>query len=449
MTATCKLDTDDYTFNMLTGTFYLSDDPFEFEAEPNTWITFSLKSSSVAATNRTALRVLDNIKRVVNNYNEDPTVNDGCWLTLQSDGEAAKRALVTDISYKIGSEGGRTPLLTRDGAFLELAVLVGEFEDTATSYTLTINNMGTGTASTEVSIASAQGYSTNGARIVSLSVKPDADMSEFWCGLRDIKEGLTYFDPVWECEAGTLISADSSKVTEAEATPISGSNNAIKCTFATTSTLAERFKITMGQVATAGFEEDMNGRYIVLCKIKGSATETIRVQLRAGINYSSSDLEIVGDSYITFTSSSVYKYFPIGYVEIGDRGAAGASGLPQWKMSVWAAEVGTVADVYFDHLVLMPADHFVHANAGANIPVYGSTNYLSVRTNEQDVVYGVAFDTAVTPIYYSFTPEVVDWKTPGTDFAVVFSCMNVDGCSKTLTGDLTFTVRDRYFSSEV
>jgi hypothetical protein len=220
-----------------------------------------------------------------------------------------------------------------------------------------------------------------------------------WAGFRDVHQGSTDFNPVWECENGTL-GADAAIAGDPTASPDPAAGAKVRVTFATVSTLANRLGITVAQGAVHGSHNYHHnaGRYLVLCRCKVTAGAVAGLQLRAGYanNTSSAPCEEV---YVT---NSDWRLIPLGEVTIpplGYRSAvADVDYVGQAQLQFYAELVtGTpgVDRLELDALCLVPSEHLAVCEGAEVQNVALDPRPASWHVLEDDTTLAVAMRNGV------------------------------------------------------
>lgn len=447
MTAYLQLDTtrSSLTMDLFDGTFYVSDEGFEIDfTDEESWLVFTLKSTDTAANNRTAMRTLDAIYRTVKKYQEFDHWNDSCWITWRSDGEGNKRALVTDMTYKMISQATKTPLLTSGGAFLELAIKHLGWEDggATTSYSLNLTNMDH--IGDYYYNSSAQGSATKGGRLsVTVTPQSGAGFTKVWVGIREKNNGATNFNPLIECESGTTQNS-STITTDTNAHPGGAGNTCIETSFATTNSLVSRMHVSLGAITS--YETEYYGKYLILVRMRNVSTAVTRVQLHYGLSTDTHSLK--GEVYVQGTN---YLFYPMGFVSIPpvtNKGSAfGYSGADLYgdeiDFALWATRLSGSGEMRFDCIVLMPAEHLGITESSVGIGLGGS--YAAISKLENGQILSKQRNTAG---YEIVVPETIDWDIPPAEWVLVLAA-NLDTASQLSNySTVAVSVRDTFQSFE-
>jgi len=298
------------------------------------------------------------------------------WLGWKPEGGEEIRTLVTDGNLVIQSDpgaGGLGPLLNSDGfVYGALALQHMPWWEHTSNVSGTLNQMGVCGSVWMPSITSGDlpgrisffGIDTlNG-------VTP---LNDFWIGIRPTYGGTATFNPLWECELGTMGTAGyGSAVAEA-----SSSNGTIMRTnFGGTAAgagaaMLQRLRISVYQALGTEFTDDMVGKYLVLARMKCGASTECLVDLYQGLGQIGSDpmgIELVGETKVTNT---VYKLIELGQVQIPPFGIkmfdSGVAGAMDTNLYIYAQRLSGTSTLSIDCLILIPSEHMLTIkNAGIN-----------------------------------------------------------------------------------
>lgn len=354
-----------------------------------TWTTFDLVSHETDATFRSKLYQIDRNTEYAQNYASDPTNSDVIYLTWASDGEESRRTPVFDMTYELLPEENFTGMLGRNVGKLRLAVQHPPYWEAATAATFrgTLPTLGGTMKITQAELSYP-------ARIGTFIVAGYNDefgfsLEKFWAGIRDTRQGLAYFNPVWECEKGSLYT-DASTGTAASVS----NGSVVNVTFATGTTMVKRFEVQTYNISTASYS-DYVGRYLVLSRMKliGTAAE-IAVELRHGWLGETGMEASVGQTYLSMVDNASlvnYNLIPLGVVDVpptGDRNqAASVNLMSRYGLAVYAERLGTAGTAVFDCFILIPTDHMLVIGSAIIHDFTGRS--LKAYVGEEDTSYAV------------------------------------------------------------
>jgi hypothetical protein len=353
--------------------------PFGIQASslgyPQVVETLSLATFGCQDEIRAAIRELEEFLENAKSYMDDPVDGDPHWLEWRSKGEAGKRALVCGGTWQWYS---RPPsawqMIDGEVLLLKLALTrhpLWEDVDEASDDTggVPLSSVGGTWAFT-----ATEGRVPARLQQVQLTNETDQQaviLTDLWMGWRQENEGLTAFDPLWECEEsrhGIFTSADVAEQADANASPVGGGGDVARVTF-TDDELNQHLYIRVYDVlgGTAVDASHFAGRYLVLCRCKSSDTsEDVIVQMRSGYTYSNSWMT---HDPIAITSSQ-YLYYELGEVQIPAPGLWGPTSTTTFDLecalftiALWAGSptwgTGNTHYLDLDCLVLIPTDYFI------------------------------------------------------------------------------------------
>lgn len=409
------------------------------------WTTFDLVSTTTDEIFRQEMWKLDYLRDNALRWGSDATNSDPVHLFWNVDGETiGRRSIVHDISYEVNTEEVLNANLGLDAAKVRLAVQHNPYwESTLLSDIAgTVSDLG----GTVVIPLTDTSYPSRIKYLNLIGWSGDglfSDRTKAWVGIRDYRNGVSGFIPVWEAEAGT-VATDASGTADAAAR----GGTAIRISFATETDMVKRFSVKWSDIGTASFDH-LTGRYLVLGRLKLSAgTVEVATELRHGWLGQAGLESSLGVTYLSAVTNPEYvnyNFVPLGVAEIpptGDRDAIASTGgtaapLRSYGLALYAERLSGAGTMNFDCFVLMPADHLFIASQTA----ISFTNGASTRvyTGNDDIPYAVKYSIAdyYGNIEYSFE----NWNLPPGGGVMVF--VSQAGTFHALDG--TVTVSGNYF----
>lgn len=366
--------------------------------------TLALVATGTESTIRTAINSLMTLVERVRLWHSDPTRSNSIWLEAASEGETVKRALIYDMVLEIG-DGDFTPLLSVGGIGVRLVITRHPLWESLPGS----NSNDSGAISCWGGVTSSSAFGLLGGdvstRIGRLQVQETTgDTYELWAGIRPSNYGVTNWVSTWELESGS-----AGTDTAASAASDASNGSEMRCTFATTASMAARVTIAVSNViTTASVQDDAIGRYLVLLRCKTDAG-TVGLRLYQGIGTTASDHAPVSEEvYITNTA---YKLIPLGEIVIppfGFRALTPAGFQDPGRVALQLrAEVASGAPSKFDMdaLAMVPAEHMIYARA---LPTNGTgTTYFI--THEDDSTQVIGTDTAGAVMLGEYTMRDFYW----------------------------------------
>jgi hypothetical protein len=397
------------TLNFLTGTLILKDGTWSPKtAVESVWETMELFSNASSANIRTAYDQLEDLFKAGRKYKDSPIEATPVWLTWQSKDETTKRSLVLDGTIEILSSLISGPMMGKNRINLRVAIQRQRIFEAASSSAYApgaLSNTGG-----KATLASLGGIEDG--RIASLiisSATAAAALSRIWVGLRPLRNGTTGFISLWECENGTVNYGNPGPDTEKIDDQTASSAHSVRVNF-TMPTLNWRDTIYLSDIASTNLD-DFVGRYLVLGRIKVDAADTqVMIQLQHGwMGFSRGS--IVGTTYISGQTS--WKLVELGQVQLPPTGYRGTgptigSGLGDYALKLYAERISISGLLYFDCLILIPAEHLCVIN-GTSVGLSGGEAAAYVNPLEGDqYAIGAQSNDILGNIEYSFT----DWQFP-------------------------------------
>lgn len=335
--------------------------------------TFSLQAVGCPEDIRLAVKCLEVFLEGAAAHMDDPLVENAHWLEWSAGGEDPKRSLVTGGAISPLSGVGHWPMLSDERLNLTLALTRHPLWENATAETDTESAVSTvgGTwtfAATPGRVPARISHMMLRDNSGGIYAGADADLTTFWMGWRPEYEGLTGFDPVWECEStaiagghSTILDVADTADTAYDATYHNGYG--VTTTF-TDTVMEERISIAVHDVVaddTAKYQ-DFVGRYLVLarCWIDDDTKSAI-LQMRHG--YDETTARIACDPIVVTHETA--RYVELGTIQIPPPGlwpprTPTSLGDQISSFTIWLHSQNVDAtSMTIDCLVLIPADYFV------------------------------------------------------------------------------------------
>lgn len=404
------------------------------------WTTFDLVSTTTDEVFRQEIWKLDYLRDKALRWGSDASNSEPVNLFWTVDGETVgRRSVVNDISYEVNSEEVLNANLGIDAAKVRLAVQHNPYWESTllSSFAGTVSDLG----GTIVIPLTDTNYPS---RIKYLNLTGWAGdefwttRTKAWAGIRDYRNGVSGFIPVWEAEAGTN-GTDTASTADANAR-----GGTVKITsFATTTTMAKRFDVKWSQVATANYDH-LTGHYLVLGRMKLSAgTVECAAELRHGWLGEAGLESSLGVTYLSAVTNPELVNFnlvPLGIAEIpptGDReaiasGDGGASSpMKSYGLALYAERLSGAGSMSFDCFVLIPADHLFIASQTA----IHSSNGSSTRayTGNDDINYAIKH--TIANLYGNIEYSFENWNVPAGGGVMVLAAQS--GTIHLLSGTIT------------
>lgn len=312
-------------------------------------------------------RQLRDFERKAAEYHSDMLNNDPITLCLQQ-GDDENHTVVIDAELRQIPFVGTNPWLDENGDQISKWQLrlhrmpYWEAITPATDLSSNVSTWGGGGAI----------YNTKGTRHarIDYGYLNHTGVGRAWLGIRKARRGINYYEPVIEIEDGSDDGDDTSFVTETGAS--GGTPNCAEITFATQEALVERAHIELYQWATSTYEDHYIGRYLVIGRMKASASGAkFGVQLRHGWSQSG---QFAANNEILFEDTG-WRAVPLGVIQLPPTpvphfGSSVPQDITQYSLRVFAERpVGVAQTLFFDGFVLMPTDHLLSIT---RVPSVGS-----------------------------------------------------------------------------
>jgi hypothetical protein len=346
-------------------------------------------------------------------YINDPTEDTPVWLHAKLDNETGeRRALVRNIQVQYGASWYGDEATVNDIP-VTITVIREPYWESTTARDMPASAALSGAAveydytAAGASVAAHDIVGDVGARIDHLSILGDTgdDAHEnAWIGLRsDAKADTTYFDPIWECEDGTLAGAvaTSDAVTEPNtASPGGGSGVYVVGTPTADNTWELYLSHRVSNTGVAvGNVDSLIGTFLWLLRSKVVASNVFEVQVRFGV---------FGLAYADYIRGPIVEidHTDWKYTEMG------VSSLPIWdiqgysswndnnllwnhEFQIWARRTSGSDNIHLDCVCPIPVDEgFLHySNAlDAGVTYYVSffdspKRILSMLTVDKNNIY--------------------------------------------------------------
>lgn len=349
------------------------------------------------------------------------------WWNEQSEGESAKRSLITGFSLRPLTDNVQNPqVLEANGARYRCVITHrAEAEET------TPDNYTTGTSPTIGGGQWAPGIDAAKAtfehRIGHIKLTPSAQIEKWWIGIRPfwyIGETALSFSPEAYFTSGVAVDSDSAVIDDSANGATGTAPNTLRTSFSTDATLITRgYKLLYTPSAVVS----MRGRYTVLARFRLTNPSTTRVGFRIGMSF-----RTPGSKYFTadwqqvryFGMSSNYTDYTL--VEIGEIQIPPAP----WRYDMaiepvefneyinFAAErIEGTGQLYCNGFILMPADHQIICENGIST----SAIPLHIFTHEDFAIDALAVQTSNDEVQSRFEVTVRSWRFPRYGGIIVFA----------------------------
>lgn len=415
------------------------------ETDEGVWETFEIAKVDTDANIRALIIRLQKYFALARRWTGDTIENAPITITKGSDGETARIAYLMNGDARVSASGVSSAWLGFGKAVIIVSVLRTEWEDS------TANTATSGALSTNGGIYIPSLNDGDMLQRISKLVLTNNTSNTFgkiWLGIRRTRNGTAGFISKWEAElAGSLFSADTTVSADATA---SGSSR-IGITFATTANMADRFSVTVDDVASTLFN-DFSGKYLVLGRIKlSSATDEMRVRLSQGVFYSGGvyRFSTVGEVYLSAVDNGNLVYWNL--IELGTinlppadnrNGIHTVGDALKYAGILFSAErISVAGTLYVDEFILIPIDGLLTITEANVSGLLGAE--MRVYTDPLGNVISYAAHGA-TPALVGLPAVVQSWGWPHDGGLIVVACQKNTDHELSLTTTLAFEIYPRW-----
>lgn len=399
------------SYDLLTGAIKLySTGWYVRSTGPETWTeTYTLIGEGTDASIIAAAYIIDDIIFRSNRWQENKTESESVWIWQYGDTEDAKRALIYNIEFLPVPRANLTPLLGNGGAFYQLAITRGEWEQSTESIDATATNISAYAG--KINYDSAAFTGGEYARLSKMTLVGRSDsgaLDRMWLGIRPVYDGYSSFDPVWGAQDAHYTDGSTGGGTVAGAYP-SGVENCQVCDF-TSEAYAARFWIRLDDILSSDYDH-MIGEYLALARYQVTAASTeIYVGLHQGIgNYSAT-----GPIQWVENTNSLWRFLPMGIVQIpGPSYRAAASGdnyVRNFNLVFYAGRYSGAGNLNVDSILLVPRTHFFYSE-GSALTDAGTPTETILYTHEDMENEALSFDSSGY-VDKVLKKETRNWKAP-------------------------------------
>lgn len=363
------------------------------------------------------------------------------WWNMQSEGESAKRSLITGYSLRPLTDNIQNPHTLQSSKTTARYRCVithrAEFEETAADNyaTGTSPNLGGGQWAPGVDAAKA----TFDHRISHIKLTPSTQIEKWWIGIRPlwyIGETALSFDAEAYFTSGVAIDSDSAIIDDSSNGALGTAPNTARTSFATDATMINRaYKLLYTPSAVAS----MRGRYTVLARFRLTNPSTTRVGFRIGMSF-----RTPGSKYFTadwqqsryFGMSSNYTNYTlaeIGEIQIPPAPYRYDMAIEPVEFNEYinmaAERIEGTGQLYFNGFILMPADHQIICENG----IATSAIPLHIFTHEDFAIDAFAVQASNDEVQSRFEVTPRNWRFPRYGGIMVFAGQTDTSHVKTAT----------------
>jgi len=362
------------------------------------------------------------------------------WWNEQSEGENAKRSLITGFSLRPLTDDRQNPQVLEEKWARYRCVIThrAEAEETTPdNYTTgTSPNLGGGQWAPGVDSAKA----VFDHRISHLELTPSGQIEKFWVGIRPLwyigETALSFDAEVYFTSGVAISSTDTTIVNDSAGGALGTAPNAARVTFATNATLINRaYKLLYTPAALTS----MRGRYTVLARFRLTSPTTTQIGFRIGMSFREP-----GSKYFTadwqqvryFGMSSNYTNYTLA--EIGEiqippapfRYGVAAEPVEFTEYINLAAErIEGAGELYCNGFLLIPADHQIICENG----IATSAIPLHIFTHEDFSIDAFAVNASNDEVQSRFEVTPRNWRFPRYGGIVVFAGQTDSSHDKAVT----------------
>jgi len=383
--------------------------PFVFQRFSPVEEQMTLLGSDTVGNLITGINAISAILEGVRLYNDDPAKGVSYWLEVNADGESPRRALIGGGGASTPTGIGMTPLLEKSKARQQLTLLRHPLWESVTAYAPSVANV-----SCCGGMMSLTGGGVVPGRIEKLQIQGrnggGGPLYRFWAGIRPTYQGLTNFNPVWECEASADLTDCS---TVADGTASGGYKKRI--TFATVPTMTGRFSGSLVTHMGGALSKVYVGRYLILARVKVDSGTVANVRFctsmgTAGAMTKHKTCYSISNTSWRLLPLAVFDIPPMGY-----QSQIWADDLVMyWHYMVEAERVSGGGNLDMDVFYLIPARHMASVEGAQVQYVVDGYQPVKLYTYENDTHAALWYKNIPSHEYpdsaaaYSFS----DWYLP-------------------------------------
>lgn len=362
------------------------------------------------------------------------------WFYVSATSETSKRALIYDIIIRQVEKQKYTHILGTGGAFFDLVITRGPWENSTISTTLaggSISCLGGTMSLTAIGgalpgrIARFQVKGCYGGGSPSYGGGP---IYTCWAGIRPLRHGVADFNPVWEAELGDLSYGGASAVGTATAS----GGTAVAIDFSGTATLTRRLLINVSDVAGSNYAHFI-GDYVVLMRYKCDANSTNGyVQMNCGypLNAAFSEREPRAFGGTASNAGDYWRLLEMGNISIPtfpwrsaltDAWVSIHNLCKSFTIEIEAQRDSAGGTLLIDNFILIPAEHYIKSQ-GSYIQYI---NYDAELEDEDytQTIHAMSEDGRMSVIYQdensepksSIVANVNEWFYPIEGGVLVFA----------------------------
>jgi hypothetical protein len=252
------------------------------------------------------------------------------------------------------------------------------------------------------------------ARVASItnSAQSGRTYNEIWMGAKGDRYGITAanFVPVWHLGFNGRVDADTTR--ELDSTALDG--NKCVTTFATVTTMITRVAASLSSLSIAN-PSDQRGKYIALLRAKTSDASLV-VNVRIGQGFRDSDNPAGYHSmaflprYPISNAATAWHYYTLGTVKIPAIDGFFEQSITSSALAIQAEKVSGTGNLEIDAIVLIPAEHSIHAILADSVYTNSIPLILLSRPDKRN--YAIAYESGAGIIWGSAPPDVSNWSLP-------------------------------------
>lgn len=401
-----------------------------------------------------SLQVLDMIEDLTVRQNSNPVFNNVVWLEWGAEGERRKRSLVSKIKQTLrGRESGTGPSMKIGVVYVGLDVYRHPLFESMSARFYQMDDIASRGEDALLN-TNFDGKGTAVGRIAKTTIvhKNGAIGRKVWVGIRPVINGLEETNFQWELANGSVL---TNTTTGVDGGTVGGT--AVITTFATNPGLEYmNWHISLSDVMTSGFS-NMSGRYLILLRynIADATTEVVcRLAMAwlAPTNPPTDDPIWIGENvYLDSTGAAAnWEYAVMGVVTlppIGQRSGLNIqNAFKNLRIMLGSEQLAgptPTGEIRFDTITLIPIDHYIAIDGGAEIDSSGG--HVVIATHPDDVQEAIAWDDTVTARQRA-SVTFADWYYP-IDPGVLVGAASDDPLQEpAFSFDISILVYDRWMS---
>lgn len=261
---------------------------------------------------------LENVLEDASQYITNEQMPGWVWYHWQTLGEEMKRALVYGGLVRLPGRGRmRSPNMHADTSEPNLEIDRHRFFESPGSRAISDSGL-----SIIGGMVTFDGQGTADSRAASLKItraNSSLDtLTRIWAGFRELNEGVSGFQPIWDLHDGTVgyANSDSAKISDSNAY----GGHTVEVSFASVGDEYSRCYETILQAYGGADQSHARGKYLVLLRWSGTTSSEFAIRMAIDIAASNDQLRFTERKYVLGQGTGTYDVLPLGIIDIPPMG---------------------------------------------------------------------------------------------------------------------------------